>query len=278
MRKATAILFVFTVVGLSVGLWSLLPFLRNEHRRLETWKSLALWFGNGLSLAWFLQFCYVHGVLGRSGRGPKSGAGGLDRMWWLALVTVGAAIGSDMGLLIVERRDRVAAYERAEVVPASGRDVRCLKDPERGDKYFFTGAFQDRLGNPHEVRFALIDFPKKAARPGFREGLPANVAATLRAGGGAFGFEVAYDPEFPDRCWIAKMGPDGDDDLQWMLWPLLLYQTSIVLVFMLVLVDSGKADGYYPWWYDLHKALPVLATAAWAFFEGTKNLFTPRWG
>lgn len=266
-RAVTALLFLLVVAGLAVGAAAFGPYLEREHRRLEPWKAALVWMGLGLALLWFLQFCLAHGLAGRAVRPPPAGGAGLGRAWWLALVTILAAVAADAWMAVRCMWDEQAGYAAALRVPgevyALGR-----QDFKTNVRYVLRCTYRDRAGNARQTRFTLRD----QADGGLPPGLPPAVATAVRAGRVPFPVEVAYDPALPGRDWLAGAGWDDNDRLHYFSLAILTFQAITLPLFMLSLSGYKKRTGAYPWWYDLHKAYPALVAAAFLLIFGLVEL------
>ena len=262
-RPVTALLFLLVVAGLAVGARAFGPYLEREHRRLEAWKVPLVWLGLGLALLWFLQFCVAHGLAGRAVRPPPAGPEGLGRAWWLALVTILAAIAADSWMALRCMWDEREGYAAAVRVPGQVIAVDRREFPKNVTYVLFC-TFQDRAGNVRQSRFALREVPGQGLPPG----LPPAVAAAVRAGRVPFPVAVAYDPSWPGRDWLAGAGWDDDNRLHYFSLLVLLFQAVGLPLFMLALSGYKKRTGAYPWWYDLHKAYPALVAAAFLLLFG----------
>src|SRR4051812_35317812 len=56
---------VILVVGVILGVWAHLPYLRAEYSRLSFWKLAGLLFSDISALVWFLRFAFVHAIFGK---------------------------------------------------------------------------------------------------------------------------------------------------------------------------------------------------------------------
>jgi len=258
-RPVTALLFLLVVAGLAVGACAFGPYLEREHRRLEPWKAPLVWLGLGLALLWFLQFCVAHGLAGRAVRPPPAGPEGLGRAWWLALITILAAVAADSWMALRCMWDEREGYAAAVRVPGQVHTVERREFP-KNVPYVLSCAYQDRAGNVRQSRFALREEAGLV--------LPPAVAAAARAGRVPFPVEVAYDPSWPGRDWLAGAGWDDNNRLHYFSLLVLLFQAGGLPLFMLALSGYKKRTGVYPWWYDLHKAYPALVAAAFLLLFG----------
>jgi hypothetical protein len=266
-RPVTALLFLLVVAGLAVGACAFGPYLEREHRRLEPWKVPLVWLGLGLALLWFLQFCAAHGLAGRAVRPPPAGGEGLGRAWWLALVTILAAMAADAWMAVRCLWDEQAGYAAAVRVPGQVNAVQ-RRDFPKNVRYVLRCTYQDRAGNVRQSRFTLRD----QADGGLPAGLPPAVAAAIRAGRVPFPVEVAYDPALPGRDWLAGAGWDDNDRLHYFSLAILFFQALTLPLFMIALSKYKQRTGEYPWWYDLHKAYPALIAAAFLLLFGVIEL------
>jgi hypothetical protein len=263
----TALLFLMVVAAVAVGAYAFGPYLEREHRRLEPWKAALVWLGLGLALLWFLQFCAAHGLAGRAIRPPPAGPGGLGRAWWVALVTILAAIAVDGWMVLRCIWDEQAGYAVAVRVPGQAHALD-RRDFPANVTYVLHCTYRDQAGNARRSRFTVRDAGFKGLPPG----LPPAVAAAVRSGRPPFPVEVAYDPALPTRDWLAGAGWDDDYRLHHFSLAVLLLQALALPVFMVFLADYKKRTGAYPWWYDLHKAYPALIAAAFVLFFGVVEL------
>jgi hypothetical protein len=266
-RPVTALLFLMVVAGLAVGAYAFGPYLEREHLRLEAWKVPLVWLGFGLALLWFLQFCIAHGLAGRAVRPPPAGPEGLGRAWWLALVTIMAAMAADAWMAVRCMWDEQAGYAAAVRVPGQALTLE-RRDFSKSTLYVLHCTYQDRAGNVRQSRFTL----REEGGRGLPPGLPPAVAAAVRARRPPFPVEVAYDPALPTRDWLAGAGWDDNDRLHHFSLAVLLFQAVALPVFMAILADYKKRTGAYPWWYDLHKAYPALIAAAFLLVFGVVEL------
>jgi hypothetical protein len=266
-RPVTALLFLLVVAALAVGAYAFGPYLEREHRRLEPWKAALVWLGLGLALLWFLQFCAAHGLAGRAIRPPPAGPGGLGRAWWVALVTILAAVAADGWMVLRCIWDEQAGYAVAVRVPGQVHTLD-RRDFPANVTYVLHCTYRDQAGNARQSRFTLRDEAGKGLPPG----LPPGVAAAVRAGRAPFPVEVAYDPSWPARDWLAGGGWDEGNRLHYFSLAVLTFQAVGLPLFMMALASYKRQTGAYPWWYDLHKAYPALIAAAFALLFGLLEL------
>ena len=54
----------FLTTALVFGIWIMLPYFEQEHKRLWLWQIILVWIGDVTALIWFFWFTVKHGVLG----------------------------------------------------------------------------------------------------------------------------------------------------------------------------------------------------------------------
>jgi hypothetical protein len=248
-RAAVAVLFAFTVVGLGVGLHAFWPYLVREHRRQELWKSLVAWAGYALALAWFLQFCLVHSVL----RQPCTPVP-RDRTSWMAIISILCMLAIDIFLIQCSRSNEKDAYRRAVVTVGELRELRKWELPKK-IRYRLDCRSLDGQGGIHEVVISLRLNPEEAVPLGLCRDISDASLAHRSIG-------IAYDPTFPERCWVEGAGWDDVDRLHNYLSMLLIVQVTGVGFLMIAAVQGHRRQfNRLPWWYDLYKGWPVLSAA-----------------
>src|SRR5262249_26171904 len=113
-------LILFTILalvtlGLLVGLNALLPYFRDELRRLEPWKAALIWFGDAVTLGWFLWYFVKHAVGGVPLRSRELAGGRFGRDVTLAGITLLLGLLADLAVTLMIRNDEENAFHAAAV-------------------------------------------------------------------------------------------------------------------------------------------------------------------
>src|SRR5947208_2989979 len=80
VRAKLALLWLLLAALLVVGVWFHWPFFVREHRRMEPWKGVLIWFSEGVAFLSFLWFGLTYLVLRRPfPQGPDPDTSWFDR-------------------------------------------------------------------------------------------------------------------------------------------------------------------------------------------------------
>lgn len=251
------ILCGLVVVVLLAAVWSFLPYLVVEHRRLEAWKIVGLWSGDFVALLWFIRFAHVHAFLGEPfAPVPVS----WERARLKPIVLAGlAALVMDLAFTLGVMADERAGYNHGEVTNAEILSIR-TRHREKNTWYEVECRFQDLKGVDHEAHLRII-----ARGHSFSPTLPPGLARTLNDNG-AGQFAVRYDPRFPARAWVDGQGWQDDNAIYWFSLLTLFFQ-SIAFTLHILLLKERKSKAL-PWWWDVYKVLPLAVEAFWMLTMG----------
>lgn len=244
---------VAVLVLVVVGFWANLPYIASEHRRLETWKAVGLWAGDLTAMLWFMRFAYVHAVLGR--RFGRADAGDRREHIRFAAWSMAIALLVDLGMTLYLMHDERSGYQRGAITTAEVSAVVVHKRPE-ATVYDVQFRFVDATGSPHEALSRV-----RAENHRLSPRVPADVVAAL-APTGQKAIRIRYDPKFPVRAWIDRLGWHDDNGIYWFSFGVLCLQAAITLVFVLILSSVARSQpGTNLWWSDTYKALPLAVEA-----------------
>lgn len=157
-------------------------------------------------------------------------------------------------------RDDIAGRDRAVLV--GGEIVANSKwTTVAAHGYFIEVAFNDQNGNPRRGFFHVVENKQK----GFVLKLPNDLKQGLRNGKIPSPIALYYDPEWPERNWLADANGELIDNYRDRLYYfgvcISVVQLVAVLLFALVLRSFLNSHQRLPWWYDVHKALPLMVLA-----------------
>lgn len=252
------------LAAMAFGLWLHLPYLSLEHRRLEWWKIVGLWFGDVSAVWWFLRFAFAHAVLGRPLE-PEQMGGRRRRRLWAVGVALLVAMLIDLGFTLYLMHDERAGYERGAVAAAEVTSVR-RHDRSAADSYDLDVRFTDAANVTHDAHVRVY-----ADRHVLPPALPPDAARVLRTLQRRTPIRIRYDPQFPTRTWIDGLGWDDENGLYWLSLLTLFFQAMVLGIFLLSLVKH-TTQGVAPWWRDTYKAVPLAVEAFWLVTMGMIDL------
>lgn len=263
-RQKLKVLFFFTIASFVLGILFFWPYLEDEHRRMDPSMSILVWVSDGIGLAWFTWYFTKHYVLGEPFRYGTGESPRLTQGWWLALVSLTAAIGFDLWVAFTLMNDERDGLARAVVAKGEIRSVE-KKSAAEYHLYTIQCRFQDGQGAWHDGRFQLNEH-RKTKR--FKDNLPGEVQQALRNKQVPSPITIAYDPVLPERNWIA--GSNAGDDNRFFVFALLIrfFQGLAIFNFVVFLRQEIKTQQQLPWWYDLHMVLPFMVEATFLGFFG----------
>jgi hypothetical protein len=252
---------VAVLVLLWLGIWAFLPALIIEHRRIEHWKLLGLWAGDAVALLWFLRFAFVHALLGEPLTHKPDAIG--RRQFTRFAVAIALALLSDLGFTLYIMHGEREAYHRGRVVEAQVLSMHTHLRA-KATWYSMDAEFRDLTGARHVAHVRV-----HAENHILPEDLPPETARALSTQPpGLRSFQIRYDPVFPARAWVDGTGWDDGNRLYWFSLLTLFFQAITTALFLLMIHTHSRA-GYWPWWRDTYKAIPLIAQAFWMFATGT---------
>ncbi len=255
---------VGVAVALAIGLWFHMPYLSVEHRRLETWKIAGLWINDAAALLWFGRFVFIHAILGRPLTELRL-SNGRARFKLVALAIVGTML-LDLAFTLYLMSDERASYVRGLVTDAKITRFHERKRPET-TWYEFDCSFKDEAGLLHETHLRVI--AKHHVLP---TTLPREVANALTVRGeGHEMIRIRYDRHTPARACIDGLGWEDENGLYWFSLLTLLFQAIGTLLFLLLLWQQSERR-ILPWWWEVHKALPLAVETFWMLTTGLIDL------
>lgn len=262
LAKALRNLFLFTCLGLALGLWGLWSYLTVELERIEPARKVMMALEELPVLLWFLWYVAKHTLLRRPFRTWSCAAEGLPREWWFAVVSIVVALGFKAHTAYSLLREEGVGLERA--VLAEGEVIHIRRRVRQGAFiYVYQGRFKDKDGVAHEFFHSANERHQR----GWLQPLSQQTRQALKAGNVPFPVTMAYDPELPTRNWV-----EGIEDDQWRLYNFLGYTVAIQLVvtfaFAAFLADYLRRHQQVPACYDLHMVLPLLVDAVCLCFAG----------
>lgn len=244
--------WLLAAVAFLFGLSVFAPYLQREHRRIYDWQIVLVWAGDGVSCLWFLYFGVKYIVLARPLPSQRSERR-FGREFVLVTTSLAAGLAADLAISLGIMRQEKEAYQRGEVVGGEVLAFERFQNPTRPwVGWRLECAFRDRTGVTHDVVFVVrgMELPPQTLNWLNRGRLPAPVP-------------IRYDPQFPNRNWLASMSDDWGNRLHWMSLALLFFQFG----FIALLAFSGwvweTPEGCVP----LDKVLPFLVLAGfWCLF------------
>jgi hypothetical protein len=251
------------LAALAFGLWVHWPYLVVEHRRLERWKIVGLWFGDVSALFWFLRFAAVHAVLSVP-LAPAPLARRRRRLWSVGILIFGAML-IDLGMTLDLMRDERIAYARGTVTAATISDVR-VHERAVADIYEIDCRFTDARGVAHDAHVRV--YADKHVMP---PALSVGVEHALRARQLGATLPLRYDPLLPPRAWIDGLGWEDDNGLYQLSLLVLFTQAGVMAVFLLALAAHSRI-GVAPWWWDTYKIVPLAVEVFWVVAMGMIDL------
>jgi hypothetical protein len=251
-NKRWLAIFLLVTIGLvAFGMWSMWPYSQQQEKRLEAWKGWLIWVFDVQSMIWFLRVFYVYFVAGRplNDDGPRPHPG----PWIIGTLLAGFAIDAvaSVAVLMGER----ASYHHA--VTTTGTVTHLAVGHERPvNKYKVTFEFQDKAGQLHSS-FATI----RHSGGGFPEGISEATWDNLKKRQPGFTIGVAYDPDWPDRCWLQEVGFNWSEFFSEDLSGLSL----VFLVAQLMMMPGFLFDAFSRrecrWWLQVYEGFPLAIEA-----------------
>lgn len=244
------------VVGVAfaaAGIWANYPYLVIEHHRLELWKIAGLLIGDLMGLIWFAKFALTHAVSGNPLVPVPAEKG--KRNLRLIIFTGIIAILIDLGFALYLMHEEKTGYLRGKIAEGQVLAIQEHKRPV-ATGYGLDCRFKDESGQQHETHLRI--FAEQHLLP---KGLPDSVTNILKSRDiHGNPIPVRYDPQFPVRAWIDGMGWEDENGFYWVSIGILLVQAGATTIFLLQL-GKRSANGIWPWWWDIYKALPLGAEA-----------------
>jgi hypothetical protein len=200
-------------------------------------------------------------------QGPAGSRRRVGVLWWIILCSMAGSMGIDLWMTVSLRTAEREAFARALQTVGSIEGLSKYPFPERV-AYHLHCRFQDANKEGHSIVFQLRDPDElvklaPAAGQAIRaELLPVNV-------------QIAYDPDRPERCWLADLGWKDDTRIYCFSLGVFFCQVLVDLLFVLKLREVIKSQGVFPWWYDLHSVLPLAVEAMLLLIFGGLQLFFP---
>jgi hypothetical protein len=236
IRRLVGLAVLATLSAFGTGLFVHWPWLRAEQDRLEPVWRLLIWCADAVALLWVVWFGVAYGLLGRPLPDARSG----DPEWWYLLASFLVAFGCDAAITVATAVEEETGPARA--VQVAGQVVGG-RPTVNGRKAYLLCRFQDGAGAWHEshLQVGLWDQP-----PAFRD--------ALRQGQFPLPVLVNYDPQWPQRCWLAGFNNEDDNRLHWMSLSFLLFQglcLSLALWYGVWKTPAG--------WLPLYKVIPLWA-------------------
>jgi hypothetical protein len=252
IRLLLGLAVLATLLAFGVGLTVHWPWLRAEHDRLEPAWRLLIWCTDAAALLWVIWFGVNYSILGQRLPDARSG----DPEFRYLLVSLLGAFAVGVATTVATAYNEQAGGARA--VQAAGQIVGG-RPTWNGRKAYVVCRFQDRGGMWHEGRLQVG-----------LSGQPQAVRDALRPGGLPAPVLVTYDPDWPQRCWLAGFNNEEDNRIYWMEASFLLFQglcLPLALRFGVWKTAVGRIPLYkvIPLWAGL---TPFLLAAVAKFCEG----------
>jgi hypothetical protein len=241
-RRTLRILFSASVVLFVLGILFFWPYLEQEHRRMDPSMSLLVWGSDLIGLAWFTWYFTRHSVLGAPFRHGTSATPRLTRLWWLALISLTAAIVYDLWVTYRLWDDEQAGLARAVVVQGEIRAVE-RKSAAEYHSYHLECRFQDGQGLWQEGSFTVLEHRRTRQ---FKDALPAEVQQALRNGRMPCPIRIAYDPMLPARNWLAGIDADQGSRFHAFAWCIRLFQGIAIFNFVVLLRQAVQRQAACP--------------------------------
>jgi hypothetical protein len=273
-----------TAAGVGFGLVMLGPDLVRDLGRLEPWQVVLVLVGDAVALFWFVVYVTRHGILGEpvaASEEPGPGeadaspgaplapastepAAGPDWGFAAALVSMLAAFVVDLAVTIYLQVEEHRRFAAAEVVDGECHTLRPKQRRSTVD-YSLGCRFTDRAGQRHEASFYVgginPNWPDDRVSPELFRDLLRERAP--------FAVKISYDAERPARVWLTGLGGTYHG---WSIH--ILSRLFIVLQIMGLVAFLAAVSRHWhwhdrnPWWWDLHKALPLVVQATGLFLMG----------
>jgi hypothetical protein len=120
-------------------------------------------------------------------------------------------------------------------------------------------SFVDNKGQRVHTEFAILEqknggFPgqlsEKTKQALQRRNLPSEV-------------DILFDPDIPNRNWLADLGwwQEGRERLFHLSLFVLIFQGIALLMFGVAALLATRT--HIPWWYDLHRVIPLMMESFW---------------
>jgi hypothetical protein len=251
-------------VILAAGVWLHTPYLKAELGRLTIWKLAGLYFGDVVAFCWFLRFAFAHAVLGHplSSKPPATNRKSLKIM----ALGFGAVIIVDLSFSLFLMRDAYDSYHRASIAQAKILSIE-KHVRELATWYELEGEFTDTYGVLQHIHLRV-----HADRHALPSALPPEAVLLLNgAGNERPAVRSRYDQQFPKRAWLDGAGWEDGNEIYWFSIACLCLQTGLTIL-LLLLMAPHTAKASPPWWWGLHKALPLAAEAFLMLASGLIDL------
>ncbi|HEY8750763.1 MAG TPA: DUF3592 domain-containing protein [Tepidisphaeraceae bacterium] len=186
------IFFPTTVALFIYGLAGNWPWLISENARFELWELPVVWEPIAIAMLLFLEY----GFSQTTGKPlyPKA-----YDVTFIAFLIAAACEGALAGHSIIEE---TLAHSRAVRAPAEIVSGHSRRQPEGHRRYTLTCSFVDQRGKRHLAWFSDVS-----------DGIPARVQSAIDTGRSPATKDVAYDPQWPGRNWLADVPYSHDNRL-----------------------------------------------------------------
>jgi hypothetical protein len=272
-QRILELLILLSIPCFAWGLWVCWPRIALEQGRLEPWKVATLWAGEAAAVLWLASFFARRYVLGEFWAGQTTTPAEANRFFRPVAVTFMLGVAIDLGMNAYVLCEDAAAFETAEVTQGEILEVTRQYAGKDNIVYQVTLRYADRRGDPYTTMLPVAE----DTQDGFRPGVSAATARALRFQKAPVPVQVAYDPEWPLRCWLAEVGPQVKAWLEGGHLGLnaivhLAQLLPLIFFFAALHVEAGK--GRVPWWHPVLSVVPFLIEALFLGVLGP--LF--RWG
>ena len=178
-----------------------------ENHRLEPWKIPIIWLSEVTGLVLFIE--YMISLAFSKATRPWQ-----PRKLTIRVFLLGTCLDGAVSLLSIA--DEYIAYARALRVQGQVVAGTARVQWSEHTRFTFTCTFQDQQGMVHTAWFSLV-----------QTGVPINVQQAIKRGQLPAATEIAYDPHWPGRTWLAEV--EYSDDNRLFLYSLLSILLSSVL-------------------------------------------------
>ncbi len=211
IRLLLSAVVALTLAATAFGYWVNWPWLSVEYSRQEPPYRELIWTADGVAFLWFAWFAFRYCILGT----PLPTVSKRDAEFFSALLTMISAVVISIGMTVAIAVAEESAVLRAVAVPGAIVGGRTSYNGELG---YLACRFQGMDGRWYDGKMQInLD----------REIPPAGAKA-VRDKQFPIPVQIAYDPQWPPRCWLGRARQWEDNRLWLMLVCCLIFQAILV--------------------------------------------------